>query len=441
MPVTVAIVGGGMSGLSAAHRLKQHGIAVTLFEPEERLGGRVKTVRQDGYAFDVGAGGLLGSYAATIRLIEELGLNSALDTSPIRMAIPHAGKLHAFDMGRPIKAFVGTGLLSTRDKLSLLRLLPALVGAWRDLDFENIGRAARRDRLSYGDFARARLTPDANRLFIDTIIRCLWQRDAPPSPAIDLLWSLKHFTPTIYQVAGGMDVLPARLGADLDDRRITRVASVEASVSGVSITAEGQQGEITERFDHCIVATPPRAAARILPQLDQAVSAAMSALDYTASVNVHLGMATEIGREHRMQMILPPAHVEPDLTTAFFEHYKAPGRAPSGTGGLSFYFRDAWSRERLEAGNNSVLADVLEIAERSIPGFREQDVVTSHIERWGAATIMRSVGQTALVQRIFTARRSIPRVSLAGDYFALSGVNTAVTSGQRAAAEIIAAIA
>ncbi len=57
----IAIVGGGVTGLTAAWRLHSHGHRVTLFEQSDRLGGAVTTVVRDGWLIESGPNSLLES--------------------------------------------------------------------------------------------------------------------------------------------------------------------------------------------------------------------------------------------------------------------------------------------------------------------------------------------------------------------------------------------
>ncbi|CAL0323030.1 unnamed protein product [Lupinus luteus] len=70
----VAVVGGGVSGLAAAYKLKSHGLDVTVFEAEGRAGGRLRTVSQDGLVWDEGANTMTESEKEVKDLIDALGL-------------------------------------------------------------------------------------------------------------------------------------------------------------------------------------------------------------------------------------------------------------------------------------------------------------------------------------------------------------------------------
>ncbi|KAF8378120.1 hypothetical protein HHK36_029457 [Tetracentron sinense] len=71
---TVAIIGAGVSGLAAAHKLKSHGLNVTLFEAEERAGGKLRSVSQDGLIWDEGANTMTETEMEVGRLLDNLGL-------------------------------------------------------------------------------------------------------------------------------------------------------------------------------------------------------------------------------------------------------------------------------------------------------------------------------------------------------------------------------
>jgi len=65
----VVIVGGGVSGLSCAHRLHQAGVPFTLLEASDVPGGRVRTDRYEGFLLDRGFQVLLTAYPEAGRLL------------------------------------------------------------------------------------------------------------------------------------------------------------------------------------------------------------------------------------------------------------------------------------------------------------------------------------------------------------------------------------
>ena len=93
----VVIIGGGISGLSAAYELATRRVPFVLLEASDRTGGLVRTDHVDGFTIDSGADSMLATKPAGIALCEELGLGPRLMSStPPRTAFVHArGRLHA----------------------------------------------------------------------------------------------------------------------------------------------------------------------------------------------------------------------------------------------------------------------------------------------------------------------------------------------------------
>lgn len=120
--VDIAIIGGGISGLTALHyvRTRRPDLSVRLFEAESRLGGTLGTDRVDGFSFDWGPNGFLDREPLTLQLCEELGLTPELERANENVSkrfILRGGKLREVPMsaGR----FLRSDILSLRGKLRL----------------------------------------------------------------------------------------------------------------------------------------------------------------------------------------------------------------------------------------------------------------------------------------------------------------------------------
>src|SRR3984957_10404533 len=74
MPQHVVIVGGGISGLSAAYDLARAGIPHTLFEKQQRLGGVIQTLVENDCVLECGPDSFLAAKPDALALIKELGL-------------------------------------------------------------------------------------------------------------------------------------------------------------------------------------------------------------------------------------------------------------------------------------------------------------------------------------------------------------------------------
>ncbi len=118
----VAIIGGGISGLSALHYLKKEKpkASVHLFEADNRLGGTIGTDNIDGYSFDWGPNGFLDREPLTLKLCDELNLKDSLERAGDNVSnrfILRDGKLRTVPMSPP--AFLKSDILSLRGKLRL----------------------------------------------------------------------------------------------------------------------------------------------------------------------------------------------------------------------------------------------------------------------------------------------------------------------------------
>lgn len=119
---SIGIIGGGITGLTAAYRLKQGGRKITLYEASPRAGGPVQSIRRDGYLAEFGPNTLLETSSHISQLLSDLGLEKhklygsekAKHRFIIRSGIPVA--LPASPAG-----FFSSPLFSIAAKLRLLR--------------------------------------------------------------------------------------------------------------------------------------------------------------------------------------------------------------------------------------------------------------------------------------------------------------------------------
>jgi oxygen-dependent protoporphyrinogen oxidase len=119
---SIAILGGGITGLTAAHELEKLGHKPTIFEASPRIGGAIETIRQDGFLAECGPNTLLETSPRIRALISDLGLDSRK-----RYANPSMKNRYIVRGGKPVPMplsagqFVTTKLFSLKAKLNLIK--------------------------------------------------------------------------------------------------------------------------------------------------------------------------------------------------------------------------------------------------------------------------------------------------------------------------------
>jgi len=119
---SVAIIGAGITGLTAAFYLKRQGIDVTVYESSDRVGGVIQSLRQDGYLAEFGPNTILETSPKIGQLVSDAGL-SCRRLNPD----PRAEARYVVRYRRPIEmpgspaGFLTTKLFSLKAKLAVLR--------------------------------------------------------------------------------------------------------------------------------------------------------------------------------------------------------------------------------------------------------------------------------------------------------------------------------
>jgi oxygen-dependent protoporphyrinogen oxidase len=147
----VAVVGGGIAGLTAAYRLQQAGVDYRLIEAEPQLGGKIRTESVDGFLIEGGPDSFLAEKPWARQLCEELGLGGDIigtNDAQRRIFLVSRGRLRPLPEGlvmlmpiRPLPLLRGR-LLSARGVLRMA--MEPLVPARRDSRDESLGAFVRR---------------------------------------------------------------------------------------------------------------------------------------------------------------------------------------------------------------------------------------------------------------------------------------------------------
>jgi predicted NAD/FAD-binding protein len=291
---TVAVIGGGVSGLTAAYVL-QRTHHVTLFEAEDRVGGHAHThdvALRDGGTAAVDSGFIVlndRTYPLLRRLFAELGVQTEMSMS---IACAECGL--NFVGGRR-----ANGIFAQRRRLLSPTFWRLLLGIRR---FQRAALALLEDdpqsTLSYGEFLdEHHFDPHFVTHYALPVVSCVWSmghQEALDYPATYLFAFLSHHgflvlgdAPTWHTVVGGSRSYVQAVTDRLDVVRIrTRVTAVSRKPDGVEVDTarEGDLPGEHHSFDKVVVATHADEALRLLTDADEDESSLLGAFGYSTNV-------------------------------------------------------------------------------------------------------------------------------------------------------------
>lgn len=455
MSRTVAVIGGGIAGLAAAHALvTRHGCEVVLCEASDRLGGKILTTPFAGRMVDEGADAFLARVPAAVELARAVGLGDDLTSPAAGNAFVSSGK-SLVPLPKGIVLGVPTDFAELRRSGAV-----STVGALRAaLDLVIPGRPLRGD-ISVGDLVRSRMGAEVNERLVDPMIgginagRTEELSLAVAAPQIEaaarsnrsLVRALRAqlaanppdpTRPVFHAPLGGMTSLVDALEKEL--RSAGADLRLDAPVSSVRRTADGWVVVGVGDVDGVVVATPAPAAARLLESVATETAVVLRGVEYSSVVLVTLAYPRAAVR-HPLDGsgFLVPRRERRLLTACSFASTKWAHlggsddvilRASAGRVGDERAL--ALDDDSLVALLHGELAELLGI--EAVPS-------ASRVSRWPAAFPQY---RPAHLDRMATASRALadagPGIALAGAAVRGVGIPTCITSGQAAAAAVASA--
>ena len=285
----VAVVGGGLAGLSAALELKDAGWHVELFERSRLLGGRATSFEVDGHVVDNGQHVYLACCTEFVRFVERAGMRDALHLQDRFDVVVYSGgkrsRLRAADVPAPfhlLASFAGYKPLPLRGKIEIARALFALrtnpKSAREDLSFAQWlrlhGQGAQTIRSFWDPFMVPALNAPLDRMNAAEaafVISTAFLHDR----------NAARFGYSTVPLAQIMESAAARLD---EVHRQAAVLVMEADPQGVALrTAEDEL-----RFDAVVLAVPPRSLAKLLGEPDRFGVPPLDIYEPFAIMDVHV---------------------------------------------------------------------------------------------------------------------------------------------------------
>jgi oxygen-dependent protoporphyrinogen oxidase len=455
----VVVIGAGISGLACAYRLKQLGVRPLVLEASERAGGAIRTVRRDGYTFEMGPQAPRFS-APVWQIVRELGLEREFVAGDPKAAryIARNGKLERapFSPG----AMLATGLVGSRSKL---RVLAEPFGFSRPPT----------DEESVAAFMRRKFGDEILDYLVDPIVSTVFLGDAEKMGMASAFPALVEWERTSGSLARGAlrarskrrrsggdassgarrngsgeklkvtDALPS-LGsfrdgmATLTDAMARALADelrLGASVASVARLDRGGWEISThdgERVgcDAVVSATPAFATSAALGTAMPAVAQELSSIEYAPMTVAALAYdRAQVANSLDGFGLMVPSKEKLRTIATFWNSSLFPMRAPAGKVVITSFARGA------ESDVSSVVSENARLL-----GISGEPVAC---ESWRSEHAMPqyNVGHAARVARIRTALESTPGLHLAGNYLSGRSIGECVDSAFREADSIVARVA
>lgn len=455
----VVVCGGGLSGLSAAHRLvelaPEHEVIV--LEGSERAGGLLGTIERDGFVIETGPDSILSEKRAAIELAERLGVAHRL----VRTNDAHRGAYvvsrgrlervpEGFSLIAPtrLSAWMETPIVSWRGKLRAA--LEPLIPARRASGEESLARFVERrfgrevlDRLAQplvggiygGDPTRLSLTATMSR-FADlerahgSVIRGMRAglRRASEQAASGARYGL------FVAFDRGMQVLVDALAGALGDRLRLRspVRSIERAGGRWAVVTDGERLSA----DLVVLASGAERAARWLAPHARQLSDALLAIEHGSAATVTFAWPRrEVPHPMDAFGFVVPAIERRAILAATFASVKWPGRAPEGEALIRVFLGGAHAPRVTERDDDSLVRAARREL-RELMGVRAEPRFAL-VTRFVRAMPQYLLGHLARAEAIEAMQRELPGLRVAGNALRGVGIPDTIRYAEQIAAELV----
>ncbi len=461
----IAILGGGIAGLSAAWTLEKarragQEIEYRLYEAAGRLGGVIASETVDGCVVEAGPDSFLTEKPAAAQLCREIGLGDELIGSNDAERKTHivVGK-RLIPLPDGLMFMVPTKLVPTA--LSPLFSLRTKLQMAREFLFppepatsdESVAEMTRRhfgqeivDRLVSPLLAGV-YGGDAGQLSVRAVLARMAQMEQKHRSLTRAMLAARRqrakapAQPLFTTLRGGMSQMVDAIAMQLPPEwmhlsaEVYAIDRVEGAAHGARRDPAGWMVETPfgkELFDALILALPAWGSASLLRPIDHPLAEALSGVPCTSSITVTLGY--EIGRPLNLPPgfgFLVPATEQRALLACTFVHAKFAGRVPEGKRLLRCFLGGARHDELLDESDARLTVIVLKELEqilglKALPSF-------VRVCRSRQAMAQYGVGHLERIQLVRDRLAELPGIALAGNAYQGIGVPDCIRTGQEAA--------
>ena len=461
--VAVAVVGGGISGLSAAYELHRRRTSFVLLERSSRLGGVIRTERHGGFTIDAGPDSLVVQKPAAIALCAELGLADRLvpTRAPRTAHVVRNGTLHplpgasVFGIPTGIRSLAAHRLLSLRGRLRL--------GAELLTPRQREPRAAETRDEAIDAFFRRRFGTEATGYLAEPLLAGIHSGDVERLSMTALFPQFVEAERTHGSVirafrrrvgtraveigregpfrsfAAGLETLPRTLAALLPADAVRRGVEITGLAAGPPYELAAAHGPRVTA-DQVICALPAHAAAPLVAGVDPALGGLCAAISDTSVAIVVLAFPrTAVAHPLRGSgFVVPRAEPALSITAATWISSKWPGRAPDDQVLLRGFVGGARQPDALAQSDATLIRTVHGDLSRLL-GIRGEPGL-ARVYRWPRANPQLHVGHLARIAELDGRLAATPGLQIIGAAFRGVGIADCVAAGRaagRAAADAV----
>ncbi len=463
-PPRIVVVGGGIAGLAAAHRLtelsreQQRPIDLKLIEATAHLGGSIRSEHVDGFVIEAGPDSFISEKPWALRLCERIGFTDRLvrtNDANRRTYIVHDGSLHALPDGFLLLAPTQLWpLLTTR-----LFSWPGKMRMALDLV---LPRGAAKADESLGAFVTRRLGREALERVAQPLVGGIYTADpstlslAATMPRFlemerktrSIIWSMWRAQRQAPQAARATSGARWSLFVSVDsgmqslvDALVERLPldAVRRSVPLEKLHNDGtwklRCGGESLAADAVILATPAHAASRAVRSLAPCLADELAGIAYASSATVSLAYGVEqIPKPLDGFGFVVPLVEARAIVACTYSSVKYPGRAPGGHVLLRCFVGGALQQELFEQDDATMAASVRRELQQLL-GITSEPLLT-RIHRHPRAMPQYQVGHLDRMQSIDLAVANLPGLALAGNAYRGVGIPDCIHSGEMAAEQV-----